>query len=94
MLRYLQDMMLDTVFNAFNLTNNIYKNDIRGIMKRDNKNSNEVQCINSFTDNNMNMNEETENDYEIFVYHNPPTSTKYDRLVGYAKVNSLNRLGR
>lgn len=38
--------------------------------------------------------EETENDYEIFVYHNPPTSTKYDRLVGYAKVNSLNRLGR
>ncbi len=38
--------------------------------------------------------EESESDYEIFVYHNPPTSTKYDRLVAYTKVNSLNRLGR
>jgi hypothetical protein len=38
--------------------------------------------------------EETENDYEIFVYHRPPTSAQFDRLVAYTKVNSLNRLGR
>lgn len=38
--------------------------------------------------------EETENDYEIFVYHRPPTSMQYDRLVGYTKINSMNKFSR
>lgn len=38
--------------------------------------------------------EDTENDYEIFVYHRPPTSMQYDRLVGYTRFNSMNRTGR
>lgn len=38
--------------------------------------------------------EDTENDYEIFVYHRPPTSMQYDRLVGYTKINSMNKFGR
>jgi hypothetical protein len=38
--------------------------------------------------------EDTENDYEIFVYHRPPTSMQFDRLVAYSKINSMNRFGR
>ncbi|MFN3528946.1 MAG: DUF5103 domain-containing protein [Bacteroidia bacterium] len=38
--------------------------------------------------------EDTENDYEIFVYHRPPTSMQFDRLVGYSVINSMNRFGR
>jgi hypothetical protein len=38
--------------------------------------------------------EDTENDYEIFVYHRPPTSMQFDRLVAYTKINSMNRFGR
>lgn len=38
--------------------------------------------------------EETENDYEIFVYHRPPTSMQFDRLVAYTKFNSMNQTGR
>ena len=54
MLRYLQDMILDTVFGAFELTNNIYKNDVR-IENKHKDNINEVQYSNSFTDKNIDI---------------------------------------
>ncbi|MFZ9939317.1 MAG: DUF5103 domain-containing protein [Bacteroidia bacterium] len=38
--------------------------------------------------------QETECDYEIFVYHQPPVSPRYDRLVAYTRFNSMNRTGR
>ena len=63
-LRYLQDMMLETVMDAFKLTNSIYKNESKIESKYDG-NNNEFQYINSFTDGNINMNadiEETEHD--------------------------------
>ena len=34
---------------------------------------------------------QTENDYLIYVYHSSP-SQRYDRLIGYKKINSLERL--
>lgn len=38
--------------------------------------------------------QETECDYEVFVYHQPPVSPRYDRLVAYTRFNSMNRMGR
>lgn len=38
--------------------------------------------------------QETECDYEIMVYHQPPVSPRYDRLVAYTRFNSMNRSGR
>jgi hypothetical protein len=38
--------------------------------------------------------QETECDYEVFVYHQPPVSPRYDRLVAYTRFNSMNRTGR